>query len=53
MAGANRRVTPEVLAVTPTRREKESRGGENRRGQMFFDALLRRAKLRLEDLAGD
>ncbi len=53
MAGANRRVTPEVLAVTPTRREKESRGGENRRGQQFFDALMRRAKLRLEDLAGD
>jgi len=53
MAGPNRRVTPEVLAVTPARRDKESRGGENRRGQLFFDALLRRAKLRLEDLTGD
>ncbi|HTY68104.1 MAG TPA: class II aldolase/adducin family protein [Alphaproteobacteria bacterium] len=53
MAGANRRISPEALAQTPARRDKESRGGENRRGQLFFDALLRRAKLRLEDLAGD
>lgn len=54
MAGANRRITPEVLAVTPERRAKESADrGKNRRGQLFFDALMRRAKLRLEDVAGD
>lgn len=52
MAGPNRKVSPEVLAVTPARRDKETRGGENRRGQMFFDALMRRAKLSFEDLAG-
>ncbi len=55
MTGATRPISPEVLAATPARRvHGEKHGGqlENRRGQMFFDALLRRAKLRLEDLAG-
>lgn len=52
MAGANRKVTAQVLDETPARRDRETRGGENRRGQMFFDALMRRAKLRFEDLAG-
>lgn len=51
MAGPNRPVSDEVLAATPARRREMDR--ENRRGQMFFDALLRRAKIRLDDLAGD
>ncbi len=51
MAGPNRPVPPEVLAAVPAQRQ--AMGGENRRGQLFFDALLRRANIRLEDLAGD
>jgi ribulose-5-phosphate 4-epimerase/fuculose-1-phosphate aldolase len=49
MAGPNQPVAPEVLAVTPARLNAAQT--ENRRGQMFFDALLRRAKIRLDDLA--
>ena len=49
MAGPNQPVSAEVLAATPDRLRTAQT--ENRRGQMFFDALMRRAKLRLEDLA--
>lgn len=50
MAGPNRRISSDVLAGVPARRLQIDK--ENRRGQMFFDALLRRAKIRLEDFAG-
>jgi ribulose-5-phosphate 4-epimerase/fuculose-1-phosphate aldolase len=54
MAGPNRKITPEVLAETPARRLRENADRTtNRRGQTFFDALMRRAKLRLDDIAGD
>lgn len=51
MAGPNRPVSQEVLSAIPA--QLAGMGGENRKGQMFFDALLRRANIRLEDLAGD
>jgi ribulose-5-phosphate 4-epimerase/fuculose-1-phosphate aldolase len=51
MAGPNRVIGPEVLEAIPDQCRRM--GQENRRGQTFFDALLRRAKIRLEDLVGD
>lgn len=51
MAGPNRVVPDEVLRAIPA--QCAAMDKENRSGQMFFDALLRRAKIRLEDLAGD
>jgi ribulose-5-phosphate 4-epimerase/fuculose-1-phosphate aldolase len=51
MAGPNRPVSQQVLDTIPA--QLEGMGGENRKGQMFFDALLRRANIRLEDLAGE
>ena len=53
MAGPNRPVGTEVLKAIPGQRDAGMKTGENREGQMFFDALLRRANIRLEDLAGD
>lgn len=56
MAGPNREVQPEVLAAIEGQlaagRPPIERQGV-RRGQVFFEALLRRAGIRLDDLAGD
>jgi ribulose-5-phosphate 4-epimerase/fuculose-1-phosphate aldolase len=56
MSGANQQVRPEVLDAIP-RQLSKARGALEatgvRRGQVFFDAALRRAGLALSDLAGD
>ena len=56
MVGATQQVRPEVLDAIPrqlmeARSALEKRG--IRRGQVFFDAALRRAGIMLSDLAGD
>lgn len=55
MAGANRAVRPQVYGAI----EAQIRGmgavegaGNERRGQLFFDAALRRAGIRIDDLVG-
>jgi ribulose-5-phosphate 4-epimerase/fuculose-1-phosphate aldolase len=51
MAGPNRPVSQDVLNAIPS--QLAGMGDEKRKGQMFFDALLRRANIHLEDLAGN
>jgi len=51
MAGPNRAVSQKVLDETPAR--CAAMRTENRQGQLFFEALMRRAKIRFEDIAGD
>jgi ribulose-5-phosphate 4-epimerase/fuculose-1-phosphate aldolase len=56
MAGANQQVRPEVLDAIPRQLKKARSALEAtgvRRGQVFFDAALRRAGLELSDLSGD
>jgi ribulose-5-phosphate 4-epimerase/fuculose-1-phosphate aldolase len=55
MAGPNRAVRPEVLMAVPDQMAANMAGERAaglRKGQLFFDAALRRAGLRLEDVAG-
>lgn len=55
MAGANRPVRPHVLEAIQTQvlgMGAVEGAGNARRGQLFFDAALRRAGIRLADLAG-
>ena len=56
MAGPNRPVNPEVLKVIAAQMDANTpfeREAGLRKGQIFFDAALRRAGLTLEALAGD
>lgn len=56
MAGPNRAVRPQVYDAIPAQvlaMGAVEGAGNERRGQLFFDAVLRRKGIRLEDLAGD
>ncbi len=52
LAGENQPVGKEVLEAIPAQAAffRAGKGGGPRRGQLFFDALMRRAKLRYDDL---
>jgi len=51
MQGPNLTPSAEVLGAIPAQ-SKPMHVGTERRGQMFFDALVRKARLRAEDLLG-
>jgi ribulose-5-phosphate 4-epimerase/fuculose-1-phosphate aldolase len=56
MDGPNQPIDPAVLAAIPEQRARGQAAllaNGRRPGQAFFDALVRRAGIRLEDLAGD
>jgi ribulose-5-phosphate 4-epimerase/fuculose-1-phosphate aldolase len=50
MLGPNQTVPDNVLQAIPA--QCAAMDKENRRGQIFFDALMRRARVRYEDIAG-
>ncbi len=51
MPGPNHPIGDDVLRVIPEQ-QKPMMAGQARPGQLVFDAMLRRAKIRLEDIAG-
>lgn len=51
MPGGNHPIADDVLRVIP-QQQKPMMAGQARPGQLVFDAMLRRAKIRLEDIAG-
>jgi ribulose-5-phosphate 4-epimerase/fuculose-1-phosphate aldolase len=56
MGGANRLIRREVFDAVPAQvagMKMPDSGSGGRQSQMFFDAMLRRAGIRFEDIAGD